>query len=128
MLTSTNGKAIYLLIADKIIDDILSGKLHPGDRLLSVRDYAAEVQVNHNTVMRAYDHLSLREVIFNRRGVGFFVSDNAPAIAENLRSSQLLGKEIDKVFRQLHLLGVSPEELAEKYRNYIENNSDKEEK
>lgn len=121
MITSANGKAIYLVIADRIIDDILSGKLRPGDRLLSVRDYAAEVQVNHNTVMRAYDHLSLREVIFNRRGVGFFVAENAPETAEQIRSSELLGKELDKVFRQLRLLGVSPEQLAEKYRNYIDN-------
>lgn len=120
MITSGNGKAIYLVIADKIIDDILSGKLKADDRLLSIRDYAAEVQVNHNTVKRTYDYLSDQGLIFNRRGVGFFVEHDARNKGERLKSRQLLGNELDKLFRQFYLLGVTPEELTEKYRNFIE--------
>ena len=119
MLASGNGKAIYLVIADKIMDDILGGKLSPEDRLLSIRDYAAQVQVNHNTVKRTYDYLSDREIIYNRRGIGFYVAENARDIVELIRSRELLGSELDKLFRRLHLLKVSPEELADKYKNYL---------
>ncbi len=68
-----NRRAIYLQIADKIMDDIMAG-LHPvEERIPSVREYAAMVEVNANTVMRAYDYLTREEIIFNRRGIGFFV-------------------------------------------------------
>lgn len=125
MITSGNGKPIYLVMADKIIDDILSGKLKPEERLLSIRDYAAEVQVNHNTVKRTYDYLSDRGLIFNRRGMGFYVEPDARIKGESLRSRQLLGNELDKIFRQLHLLGITPGELAEKYNEYIHTQLDK---
>lgn len=65
-----NRRAIYLQIADKIMDDIMAG-LHPvEERIPSVREYAAMVEVNANTVMRAYDYLTREEIIFNRRGIG----------------------------------------------------------
>ena len=120
MIQSGNGKAIYLVIADKIIDDILSGKLKAEDRLLSIRDYAAEVQVNHNTVKRTYDYLAGRGMIYNQRGIGFYVEKNALKAAQRLRSAQLLGHELDKIFHQLSLLGITPEELAEKYKTFID--------
>lgn len=118
-----NNKAIYLLIADKIIDDVLSGKLRPDDRLPSIREYAAEVQVNPNTMMRTYDFLSSREVIYNRRGVGYFLSADAPAIVAEMRHKQLMDDELDQIFRQLSLLGVSPEELTERYTRYLKNDN-----
>lgn len=121
MITSGNGKAIYLVIADKIIDEILAGRLGPGDRLLSIRDYAAEVQVNHNTVKRAYDYLSDHQLIFNRRGIGFYVSEDARATGEKMRRRELLGNELDNLFRKLRLLDVTPEELGEKYREFLRN-------
>lgn len=124
MITARNGKAIYLVLADKIIDGILSGKLNADDRLLSIRDYAAEVQVNQNTVMRTYDYLSEQGLIYNRRGVGYFVAADARKKGESLRSRQLLGSELNKIFKQLYLLGISIEELAEKYRNFIETQKD----
>ena len=119
MIQSGNGKAIYLVIADKIIDDILSGILKADDRLLSIRDYAAEVQVNHNTVKRTYDYLADQGLIYNQRGIGFYVKDKAQKAAQRLRSAQLLGNELDKIFHQLSLLGITPEELAEKYKKFI---------
>ena len=119
MITSTNGKAIYLVIADKIIDEILGGKLNPGDRIPSIRDYAAKVEVNHNTVSRAYDYLSDKGLIFNRRGIGYYIADDAVKIGSDIRSRELLGNEIEKIFAQLKLLGVSPDELKEKYKDYL---------
>ena len=72
-----NNKAIYLQIAERVHDDVLSGALCPGRRLPSVREYAAAVQVNPNTVMRTYELLARDGIITNRRGIGFFLTDEA---------------------------------------------------
>ena len=64
---SNSSKAIYLQIADDICDKVLTGDFAPDERILSVREYAAQVEVNVNTVMRAYDYLSGLEIIYNKR-------------------------------------------------------------
>ena len=65
-----NNKAIYLQIADSICDRVLDGTFPPESRIPSVREYAAQVEVNANTVMRAYDHLASLGIIYNKRGIG----------------------------------------------------------
>ncbi len=123
MFTESN-KAIYIQIADTICDKILDGSYAPGDRLPSVREYAASVEVNANTVMRSYDHLAGRGVIANKRGIGFFVTPDAPGTVKAMRNEELLEKEIFSVFRQLRLLGISPETLKAKYEQYLQKSSD----
>lgn len=114
-----NSKAIYLQIADRVCDDILSGKLKAADRLPSVREYATMVQVNPNTMMRTYEWLSSQGIIFNRRGIGYFVGDDASDRVTSLRREEFLGNEIFSMFRQLELLNVTPETLKEKYEQYL---------
>ena len=114
-----NSKAIYLQIVDRICDEILAGNLSAGDRLPSVREYAASVQVNPNTMMRAYEHLSNRNVIFNRRGIGYFLSDEAHDIVLEMKRDELLGSEINEVFRQLQLLGITPQTLFDRYQQFL---------
>lgn len=116
-----NSKAIYLQIADRITDDILSGVLQAGQRLPSVREYAMTVQVNPNTMMRTYEHLAQAGVIYNRRGIGFFVSDNALDIVHCQRSASLLDDELNGIFRQLDLLGITPQQLFDRYKAFTEN-------
>lgn len=123
MMIKGNNKAIYLILADKIMDDVLSGKLQPDDRLPSIREYAAEVQVNPNTMMRTYDYLYSRNVIYNKRGVGYFLSADAHSIVEDLRHRQLMDDELEAIFRQLRLLGVSPDELRTRYVDYLKENT-----
>lgn len=67
------SKAIYLQIADRICDEVLLGQYREEERIPSVREYAAVVEVNANTVMRSYDYLQSQEVIYNKRGIGYFV-------------------------------------------------------
>ena len=117
-----NNQAIYLQIADKICDDILLGTYTAGGRLPSVREYAAMVQVNANTVMRSYDYLSSLEVIYNKRGIGFFVADDACGKVTDMRRTSFLETEIGEVFHQLRLLGVTPDALRDMYSKYCENN------
>lgn len=114
-----NSKAIYLQIADRIIDSILAATLKEGDRLPSIREFAAEMQVNPNTMMRTYDYLCSHGVIYNRRGIGYFLAEGATATVTDMKRKELMGDEIGYIFRQLSLLGVSPDMLRDEYSAYL---------
>lgn len=120
MIFQENNKAIYIQIADRIADQILQGDYPPGSRLPSVRDLAADMQVNANTVMRSFDRLSLQGLIFNRRGIGFFVSEEAPEKILAARGEDLLSNRLQEIFELLSRLGITPDQLAARYRDYLD--------
>ena len=64
-------------ICDAICERILSGDLAPDARIPSVREYGAEIGVNPNTVMRSYEKLTADGIIYNKRGIGYFISPDA---------------------------------------------------
>ena len=76
LLDFTNGAPIYRQIVDQFNYLVVSGRLRPGDRILSVRELAAELKVNPTTVMRAYADLIREGVLYQRRGLGCFVAES----------------------------------------------------
>jgi DNA-binding transcriptional regulator YhcF (GntR family) len=96
-----DNKAIYLQIADRIGDQILSGALTPEGKVPSVRELAAEIEVNANTVARTYDHLQQNGVIYTKRGLGYFVSPDAQEKIVATRRDQLMQGEMDYFLGQL---------------------------
>lgn len=118
---NNNSKAIYLQIADDISDKVLTGVFMPDERIPSVREYAAQVEVNVNTVMRAYDYLAGLEIIYNKRGLGFFASADARHKVIELRRREVLGDGVQTVFRQLAMLDITPAQLSEMYQQYLDN-------
>ena len=70
-------RPIYLQISDVICEKILSGELRAEDRLMSVREYGALIGVNPNTMMRTYEKLTNDGIIYNKRGIGYFVCPGA---------------------------------------------------
>ena len=73
-MTFTNDKAIYLQMADRVCDEILADKFQDDDRIPSVREYAVLLEVNTNTAVKAYDELARANIIYNKRGLGYFVT------------------------------------------------------
>lgn len=114
-------KAIYLQIADRICDEVLVGKFTEDGRIPSVREYAAVVEVNANTVMRSFDQLQSQGIIYNKRGIGYFVAVGARERILALRKEQFLTNEVDYFFKQLYTLGISDTELVAMYRDYTKN-------
>lgn len=111
-----NNKPIYLQIADAFCERILSGELNPDDRIPSVREHGAQIGVNPNTVARSYERLTDSGIIFNKRGIGFFVTGNArEIILENERRS-FFETELPAFRRRAELLSIRPEELIEKLK------------
>ncbi|MBV5343029.1 GntR family transcriptional regulator [bacterium] len=114
-------QAIYLQIGDYVCEQILLGRWNEGDRILSVRELGVALQVNPNTVMRTFDFLQSIDIIFNKRGVGYFVSDNANNKIITYRRKQFIEQELPLFFKNLNILGMTFDELKVKYDEY--NNS-----
>ena len=114
-----DNKAIYLQIAERICDEILLNKYSEEERIPSVRDYASIVEVNFNTVMRSFEYLQMTDILFNKRGIGYFVSEGAKKKIYSLRKSRFLEQEINDFFRQIHLLDIPMEEIVGMYQLYV---------
>lgn len=114
------SKAIYLQIADRICDEITLGRYGEESRIPSVREYAALVEVNANTVMRAFDYLQTQGIIYNKRGIGYFVAVGAVRLIYTLRKERFLKEEADCFLRQCYMLDITAEELAGMYREFID--------
>lgn len=111
-------KAIYLQIADRLCDEIVQGRYVEEERVPSVREYAALVEVNVNTAMRSYEYLQSAEIIYNKRGIGYFVTPGAPRKILSLRRTQFLEEELPELFRSIRTLGLLPEEILQRYAEW----------
>jgi DNA-binding transcriptional regulator YhcF (GntR family) len=100
-----NGnKSIYLQICDSICERILSGDLAPEARIPSVREYGAEIGVNPNTIMRSYERLTGEGIIYNRRGIGYFISSDARETVLHEQKKEFLENEMPKIIRRMKRL------------------------
>lgn len=113
------NEAIYLQIADYAGENILLDKWLLNEKISSVRDLAVVLQVNPNTVMRAYEFLQSKEIIQNKRGIGFFVDPQAKQKIKAYRKERFLGQELSTFFKNLCLLDISMEEIESRFKNFI---------
>lgn len=113
------SKSIYLQIADRICDEILQGQYTEEERILSVREYAATVEVNANTVVRTYDYLQGQEIIYNKRGIGYFVSAGAKDRIIALQKNIFLHEDLPEFFRQVKTLDIPMKEIEKMYKEYL---------
>lgn len=115
----SEAKTIYQQIADYVCEQILVGRWKDNERILSVREFGIQLEVNPNTVMRAYDQLQNSGIISNRRGIGYFVSENAVEKIKELRKLHFVEKQLPSIFQEMELLGIGINELNEYYNNFL---------
>lgn len=113
-------EAIYLQIANLICENILSGKWHEEERIPSIRDIAIDTEVNPNTVMRSFSYLQDQSIIYNKRGIGFFVTPGGKQRITEMKKRTFIESELPKVFKTMHLLNIGIDEVAELYENSSE--------
>ena len=106
-------KGIYLQIVDNLCQQILEGQLQSGDRVASVRDLAAEFEVNHNTVMRAYTNLQESGIFDNKRGIGFFVSEKALELIQANEKANFFSQDLPDFLLKVKLLQLNSTDLSE---------------
>ena len=105
------NKPIYLQIADGLCEKILSGDLKEGDRILSVRELGGELGVNPNTAMRSYEKLTMDGVIYNQRGIGYFVAEGAKEIVLKNMRADFIQNEVPVIRRKMELLQLKAEDI-----------------
>lgn len=116
------SRAIYLQIADYICERILLKQWKSGERIPAVRELAVQLEVNPNTVMRTYEYLQGQNIIYNQRGIGYFVSPDAIGIAKQYRKTEFIEKELPNIFRDIYMLGMEIEELKPQYEQFKKQN------
>ena len=113
------SKSIYLQIAERICDEILQVQYKEEERIPSVREYAATVEVNANTVVRSFDYLQGQDIIYNKRGLGYFVAQEGRERILGLRKEVFLKEELPEFFRQLKTLDISMKDVEKLYKEYL---------
>ena len=114
--------AIYLQIADYICERILLKQWKTGERIPAVRELAVQLEVNPNTVMRTYEFLQGQSIIYNQRGIGYFVGPEAITNATAYRKTEFVEKELPNIFRNIYLLGMDVDELKPRYEKFKKQN------
>jgi GntR family transcriptional regulator len=110
-VTWNDNTPIYLQLKEKVVAMMLDGVLKPGDALPSVRQVAADFQLNPITVSRAYQELADEQLVEKRRGLGMYMTEGA---AEKLLASErerFLNEEWPLVVERIQRLGLQLDHL-----------------
>ena len=114
--------AIYIQIADYVCEQILLKKWNLGDKIISIRELAVSMEVNPNTVQRAYDFLQQHEIITNKRGIGYFIEEDAMERIFSFRRKQFMENELPIFLRNIYLLKIDFKEIKMKFEQFVKKN------
>ena len=114
-MTFNSDKPIFMQMADRLCDEILADKYQDDDRIPSVREYAVLLEVNTNTAVKAYDELARANIIYNKRGLGYFVTKGAKKQILRERKRVFMKEQLPELFRQMQLLGITLEDVKVAY-------------
>lgn len=110
-----DNRPIFKQIGDYILSNLVSRVWAEGDRLASVRELAAEIEVNPNTVARTYSMLSEMGIIYNQRGIGYFFTGDAHKMATELLQKEFIQNEMPELFRKMNLLDLDIDQIKHYY-------------
>lgn len=109
-------QSIFIQISETIKSRILSGEYKADERIPSVRDIAVEMEVNPNTVMKSFEVLQRADLIYNKRGMGYYVSSDAFGEIYKERKVKLQREVIPAVYEEVKLLGMTVDDVMETFR------------
>ncbi len=118
-------QAIYMQIADYFRSNILMDKWLPEEKVPSIRQLAVELEVNPNTVMRTYTYLQETNIIYNKRGIGYFVSPNAKNIVMEIMKNKFIEDDLPLLFRNMNMLDISIEDIERLFTSWNNTNQNK---
>jgi len=113
-----SGEPVYQQIVDHITTSIISGKLAADREMPSIREMARVLQVNPNTVARAYRELEQRGYIYSRPGIGSFVRGHHPDSVEQ-KVLDMIGEELNTTIKKAHNYNLSREKLARLFEEHL---------
>lgn len=110
--------AIYLQIAGLMCDKILNGDWPIETKILSIRDLSVELEVNPNTTMRSFEHLQNKGIIYNKRGIGYFVATDGPQNVKNMLREEFVNETLPSIFKTMVHLNITINELDTMFNTY----------
>lgn len=119
-INSESSVPIYIQIEDTIHSLIAAGQLQPGQQLPTIRELAADIRVNLNTVARAYFELDREGVISTQRGKGTFVTGVPDKKQIEIKRQKLLHSIIDTALAEAQKLGYSADEIKNAFQNELD--------
>lgn len=117
---STN-KPIYRQIIDICFGSILSGDWQPGQRVPSVRELAVQLAVNSHTVLKAFEYLQAEGIVYPRRGLGFFLADDARDRVLTAQRQEFYETTLAETFKAMDMLGVTIDDVVGHYNQRKKN-------
>jgi GntR family transcriptional regulator len=112
----SKSKAIYLQIIDYLSEEILKSTWCEAEKIPAIREMAVKLEVNPNTVVRAYAALEQSNIIEMKRGIGYFVLSDAKHHILKIKKEYFLEEELPEVFRMMDLLNITIDELSKRYQ------------
>lgn len=113
-----DNQAIYLQIANRFLENILQKKWTAGEKIPSIREVAVEFEVNPNTTMRTFNYLQDKGILFNKRGIGYFISDDGFQKALSLKKQQFINEDLPAFIKGMQVLDFSLEDFKKYYSEY----------
>jgi len=113
-----NNKAIYQQIVDYICAGIINKKWLQEERIPSTRDLAVTLEVNPNTVIKSYGYLVDLNIIYNQRGIGYKVANNAIEKVISYKKDIFIKQDLTELFKNMDLLSISINDLQKLYSQY----------
>ncbi|MBI9070889.1 MAG: GntR family transcriptional regulator [Melioribacteraceae bacterium] len=114
----SSNNAIYIQIAEYICENIILKKWNTGERIPSVRELSDTLKVNPNTIMKTFTFLQEKEIISNRRGIGYFVSDAGFSNARNYKKEKFINTDLENFFNSVYLLNIDFNDLKNIYEDF----------
>ncbi len=118
-MNPTQPQSIFLLVIERIYNEKLSGTYKVGGRIPSVRDMATRLEVNPNTIVKAYDRLIEAGLIEPRPGVGNYIKEGAPEIVRQERQKTFYNEIIPAIAYEMKLLNIPYEQATEQLKHFI---------
>ncbi len=123
MMNFDEHKPIYLQISDSICEKILNDEYAEDERIPSIREMGAQLGVNPNTVMRSYDYLKSLDIIYDKRGVGFFASPDAKKRVKSMYKKEFMETELPVIVKKINMLEIDVDELMAKISKELDINN-----
>lgn len=116
MMDFSENKPIYKQIVEYFYNSILNGRWSQDDRVPSVRELATLMEVNPNTAIRAFHELQEEDILYNKRGVGYFLADGALDTVKEIKRREFTEVKLPALIKDMKLLDISFEEFKTLYK------------
>lgn len=111
-------RPIFRQIEDWCHSHILTGEWTPGEKVPSVRELSVKLAVNTHTVLKAFDLLQADGIIAARRGMGFFLADDAPLRVLESKRKEFYETRLQDLFHEMKRLGITIDDVTARWNEY----------